>query len=418
MKPVCIVHYHLRDGGVTRVIERQVEALLLAGIRPTLLVGEAPRRALPVEVEVIVEPTLDYCTLTGAPAEASRARLSTIKKLLQSYPKQTLFHIHNPTLGKNSLLTAALWSLAEQGRCCFFHCHDFPLERPAMMANIAAAAAVLSMDAALLRTPESSRIEYLFANRDDMQRPEFHGQSVRYLPNPVTATSDSSRSSSEILSALSLPHCERYWLYPIRAITRKNIGELLLLSLLMGDETLAMVVTLAPENQTEWENYEQWVNLSESLALPIAFDAAQRIGFEQLLGGCERVLSTSIKEGFGMAFLEPWLVGKAVVGRALPMVMADFAEAAVQFDGFYDAILLSDGRDFGLCSEEEKRAIVQSVAANQSHLNKLQRRNSASIARLQRAFSPREISENCAAVERNYSLRAFSTYLIMCYKKS
>lgn len=46
-------------------------------------------------------------------------------------------------------------------------------------------------------------------------------------------------------------------------------------------------------------------------------------------------LTTSITEGFGMAFLEPWLADRAVIGRDLPSSTADFREAGVVLEDLY-----------------------------------------------------------------------------------
>jgi len=59
-------------------------------------------------------------------------------------------------------------------------------------------------------------------------------------------------------------------LYPVRAIRRKNIGELLLWSLLVEDETFA--VTLAPLNPKERASYNVRVSVAKALELPVLFD--------------------------------------------------------------------------------------------------------------------------------------------------
>jgi hypothetical protein len=47
------------------------------------------------------------------------------------------------------------------------------------------------------------------------------------------------------------------------------------------------------------------------------------------------MVTTSIAEGFGMAFLEPWLVGRAVTGRNLVEITAEFTAAGVALPYLY-----------------------------------------------------------------------------------
>jgi hypothetical protein len=50
------------------------------------------------------------------------------------------------------------------------------------------------------------------------------------------------------------------------------------------------------------------------------------------------VITTSVKEGFGFSFLEPWTAGRTVIGRRIDYVCKDFEEAGVRFDKLYSEI--------------------------------------------------------------------------------
>jgi hypothetical protein len=56
------------------------------------------------------------------------------------------------------------------------------------------------------------------------------------------------------------------------------------------------------------------------------------------ISGARAAITTSIGEGFGMAYLEPWLLGTPVVGRDLPKVTGDFAASGMSFDWLYPGI--------------------------------------------------------------------------------
>ena len=54
---VVFIHHHLRQGGVTRVIDEQIQAI--GDVHDVLVItGEAPTAAVPFPVEVI--PSLSY----------------------------------------------------------------------------------------------------------------------------------------------------------------------------------------------------------------------------------------------------------------------------------------------------------------------------------------------------------------------
>ncbi|MEC9055192.1 MAG: hypothetical protein VX633_07785, partial [Verrucomicrobiota bacterium] len=99
---VALVHYHLRPGGVTRVIERQSEALTSAGIAHVILSGTRQDGSGKLPDRVV--PALDDDTpqepreTGGNPLHEQLVRAATAA--LGTEPD--CWHLHNPTLGKNS----------------------------------------------------------------------------------------------------------------------------------------------------------------------------------------------------------------------------------------------------------------------------------------------------------------------------
>jgi hypothetical protein len=125
-------------------------------------------------------------------------------------------------------------------------------------------------------------------------------------------------------------------LYPVRGIRRKNLGELLLLAAL-SDESTWHAVTLAPQNPAELTVFNRWRDLARELKLRCLFDICGTGGIEfaDAVAACQAIVTTSVAEGFGMAFLENWLAGKPLVGRDLPEVTSDAAAAGLVLDGLY-----------------------------------------------------------------------------------
>ena len=128
-------------------------------------------------------------------------------------------------------------------------------------------------------------------------------------------------------------------LYPTRGIRRKNIGELLLLSQL-HEGRIHFATTLSPENP-EWISiHDQWKVLAAELELPVTLGMCDdgQYPFTDLIGWSDLIVTTSIAEGFGLAFLEPWLVGKSVAGRNLPSITDDFSAQGIELGHLYERI--------------------------------------------------------------------------------
>jgi hypothetical protein len=117
------------------------------------------------------------------------------------------------------------------------------------------------------------------------------------------------------------------------------VGEFLLLSRLLPPHVFAGV-TLPPTTPIEHQSYRRWQRRAAELAPRAVFDAGTfpDVSFHDNLAASDFILSTSVAEGFGMAFLEPWLAGRGVVARRLPTVTADFRRAGLPLQRFYDAV--------------------------------------------------------------------------------
>jgi hypothetical protein len=63
-----------------------------------------------------------------------------------------------------------------------------------------------------------------------------------------------------------------------------------------------------------------------------------RKNFQDLLRQARHVVSTSIAEGFGFTFLEPWVAGKNLEGRLLPAICNDFSDADIRMGHLYTRV--------------------------------------------------------------------------------
>lgn len=345
---IAIVHYHFKRGGVRTVVENACAALQDSGHEFLVLSGEQladgaenlPESGAPLRVI----PELAYGVgRTGLDLPPLLARLKQVAAEVLGAPPE-LWHIHNHSLGKNATLPLLCHALAAAGEPLLLQIHDFAEDgRPDNYAYLRQALGSSDpTDLGRALYPAGPHVHYACLNGRDaallVQAGAAPG-SVHLLPNAVTLEPGDLEPPPPELVDLRLR------LYPTRAIRRKNLGEFLLLARLSQLEGAResgplFAVTMAPANPVEQPIYQQWLALAEELRLPVAWEYGARSGyrFGQLLRGAERILTTSVGEGFGMAFLEPWLAGTPIAGRDLPDITRDFKEAGLRFPGLYSEL--------------------------------------------------------------------------------
>ncbi len=333
---IAIVHYHLRRGGVTNVIRSAYQALRQRGVEVLIISGEAPAEDAGFEkVEVI--PGLNY-RKTAYLSVADGLKEALKSKAEAHFGAQPdVWHFHNHSLGKNVLLPLVTTGLAEEGGHLLLQMHDFPEDgRPQ---NYVAQRSFFDLESEFARTlyPRAPQVHFATINRRDwgfLKAAGMKPEQLHHLPNSISGSRPDTDPSERPFS-----RDKRFLLYPTRAIRRKNLGELLLLSIVFGDE-FDFATSLVPDNPDWIPIHNRWRDLAVELGLPIRFGIAQdgEVAFGDLIGWSDATVTTSIAEGFGLAFLEPWLCGKGVVGRNLPRITGDFEEAGIYLDHLYERI--------------------------------------------------------------------------------
>lgn len=373
---VAILHSHFCRGGVTQVVENHVAALadqidgqivLVSGGRNDGLNEDTRRR-----VGEVVVPAIDYdaVLLPGRSAvresaENLRVRIGSIADaIVGGLAEQgldadsTLLHWHNHGLGKNVAVPGAIERLTSRfGFRQLLQIHDFAEDfRPSNYRDLADAAGKQAGDSAKVSAatinrylyPFSDLIHYATLTSGDaklLSRVGLPDARCHVLPNSVTlgdpAEVDRDQALQTIRRSAALPADAAWCLYPVRGIRRKNVGEFLLLSRLLP-EPLYAGITLPPATEIERRSYQRWQAVGREVAPRAVFDAGtfEGVSFLDNLAASRFILSTSVAEGFGMAFLEPWLLDRGVIARRLPDVVVDFEAAGLNLNRFYDAIWL------------------------------------------------------------------------------
>jgi glycosyltransferase involved in cell wall biosynthesis len=356
---VAVVHYHLRRGGVTRVIENAVAALEPHGVEVLALAGE-PYMGDALPKHAVVEG-LGYRDV-GSSAEGRKlgeAMETTATAHFGVLPD--VWHIHNHSLGKNSNLVGALHYLLDRGATVLLQIHDFAEDgRPGNYARLRRDLGNEFLDEKLY--PVSPRLHYAVLNGRDhaiLARAGIPGEQLHLLPNAVAVP----HLGDTIDTPLDLPDHDRLILYPTRAIRRKNLGELLLHAAL-SDRGTHFATTLRPQNP-EWQTiHGAWEKFAREQSLPVSFGLGEKHAFPALICAADALATTSVAEGFGLAFLEPYLFGKPVVGRDLPEITADFQAAGVDLSQLYPTLPVPiPWIDQKVLREKVRRALESSFTA-------------------------------------------------------
>ena len=346
---IALVHYHLEPGGVTRVIENTVQAWEKTGIGPdqyTVLCGRPYSGGRLDHVEVV--EGLDYADVKDAPDSSllrqrmEEAALSALGQL------PDLWHIHNHSLGKNPALSAAVADLAKSGARLLLQPHDFAEDgRPQNFSNLSAALPTLY--------PTAGQIHYAVLNRRD----EFFlrstigelNSSVHLLANAIPEPPIASQVSS-MRPCSTIP--ENLLLYPVRAVRRKNLGELALLAATHPEFHFAN--SLGPTNPSFLPIYQDWIEYAEHNQLRIIYGLGEntKATFHELIDHAQSMINVSVAEGFGLGFLEPWTFGKSLCGRNISEITSDFSELGVSLDHLYDELWI----DSSLVNEDSLRQSV------------------------------------------------------------
>lgn len=327
---VAIVHYHLRPGGVTRVIQNALRSLEPHDITLVVLHGdEQPEDTF--GGRTVHVPELDY----GSQCDPATLldHLNDAAKSVLGVPPD-LWHIHNHSLGKNLAVAGLIDLMARRGDRLLLQIHDFPEDgRPDNYLRLRSAFdEQLSEHPLDALYPRGNHIHYALLNNRDRDFMLAAGSSelhTHLLPNPVDLGQHVQSSPPSTGPELIL--------YPTRAIRRKNIGEFLLWSMTArADQRFG--ITLAPDNPDARSIYDSWVRIASELELPVDFNMAADRSFTELMAEATTLVTTSVAEGFGLAFLEPWLMGKPLTGRNIPEITSEFSADGIDLSGLYEAV--------------------------------------------------------------------------------
>ena len=422
-----------------------------------VLCGEAPQQAaFPGSCAVV--PGLHYSN--AQPRTPSAEQLwqqlrTAARAALGADPD--IWHFHNHSLGKNTALPGLIGLMAAAGEALLLQMHDFAEDGRPHNYHLNQSQA----GAAEQLYPQTAQVHYAVLNERDrafFQQTGIAREQLHLLANPVESSQAlDPPARAEVQQIRDTLNAGRLFLAPVRAVRRKNFGEILLWAALAREGDV-FATTLGPTNQDYLAPYQRWTAFARSHKLPVHFGVAEHYPhwrFEALMQSADAILTTSIAEGFGLAFLEPWLFGKAIVGRNLPPISADFVAHGIDLSALYNAIgipaewldlpnlrselhaglqqayaayatplpadsveralgaiQLPNGQiDFAGLNESQQQAVISRLVQDADARQQISASLSDALA------GPATIQDNAAIIRERYSVRAYAQSLKQLYQQ-
>jgi glycosyltransferase involved in cell wall biosynthesis len=363
---LVVVHYHLRPGGIRRVIEHALPWLVREAPGPVdrvvLATGEADdsdwndrlRETLkPVRLDLEVDPAWGYLSEQKRRVDGirKRVRAGVARLLSEGDAGGIIVWAHNLGIARNLVLAEELLeACSTRGIPVLSHHHDWWFENrwqrwpDVQRAGIRSLACV-----AQVTFRGGGKICHAAINSLDAGILRRHlGKDAGWLPNlsgPLREPEENQLQSTrrwvdEQLGERGAP----VWILPCRLLRRKNVAEALLLTRWLRPE--AWLVVTGSASSREEEHYAR--RLTESAhsghwRLRIGLlqgEAPGRPDVPELLGISEAVLLTSIQEGFGLPYLEAAAAGRPLLARSLPNIAPDLRRFGFEFPHGYEEIFI------------------------------------------------------------------------------
>ncbi len=311
---IAFIHYHLKTGGVTTVLTQQVEALKET-CEVLVLTGEPADITLSADIVHIDGLGYDDA-LSQKETSPQYVVASTVKAIYSRWKDGCdVLHVHNPTLAKNKNFLIILKMLQQRGLRLFLQIHDFAEDgRPL---SYFSDEYVSDCHYGVINSRD-----YNILLKSGLKKKGLH--KIFNSIKPLTSNTGNTKADACVL-------------YPIRAIRRKNIGEAILLSLFFKKDH-KLCITLPPHSPSDINSYNGWKKFVKKKKLNVEFDAGLHHDFNALVQSAKFLITTSITEGFGFSFLEPWTANKILWGRKLPDICHDFEEKGIQLDHLYSQL--------------------------------------------------------------------------------
>lgn len=432
---IAFLHFHLKRGGVTTVINQQIKAI--SASCETIAISGPPQENEICLTDHFHVDGIGYDETSTSIYHPDKLAESILEKICAKWPGGCdLIHVHNPLLSKNRQFLSIIQALLQSGQTLLLQVHDFAEDgRPLFY----------------FQEEYPADCHYCVINSRDfriLSKSGLSAKGLHLLPNMITPLQDSCKKTI----------AGNYILYPVRAIRRKNIGEAILLSQYMPGEC-SLFITLPPNSAEDKRSYSAWKQFVKKNELSIEFEKGFSFNFSSLVSSATGLITTSISEGFGFSFLEPWTAGKQLWGRRIPEICNDFDKNGIDLSHLYtflsvpldwidkhsfyikwsecliettnlfglskdlykpeeqfDSIIKKGTIDFGLLDEKTQRQVINKIMHDPSFAADLLDLNPF-MASIGTTIEDVLITKNKNAVMRYYGMEHYAETLLNLYQK-
>jgi glycosyltransferase involved in cell wall biosynthesis len=340
-----------------------------------------------------------------------------------------------------------------------YRCHDFVQQRPVNFRNVKkfyeSRFGIIPHWHSVLY-PAFSNVKYIAINRYDRSRLFEHGieeKNVYYIPNSVDRSiippdDRSEELKSRIIEKEGIDPAVRFILYPVRCVRRKNVEEAIFLTSFFNTISknrktinnqgiagrLHLLVSIRPVSGDDAVYASRLAEFVKAHRLPVTIGIDENIGMEReydpdeprkiagygigdLYLASDLVITTSILEGFGFTYIEPWILDRVVIGRSIPLITPDFQASGMKLGHLYTALIVNrhDFKDIGTEENDLDRALEKKLELilkldDPDFVERFIESNETSIKATLRLFDPENrrkvVEKNRAVVEEVYSKEA------------
>jgi len=315
--------------------------------------------------------------------------------------------IENPTVGIFPLATKVFKEFAErnESKNIIYRMHDFVDDRPHLFDEFSKVFENLDVI-----YPRTSNVTFLVLNSYDKSRLVKKGiKDAIVMPNSIITEElvPDMNKAAELRQALEKDKIvkpkEKIILYPVRVLKRKNIEEAMLITkILSSEKDYRLIVTLPLEEDYEKElrelarEYKIKCSIGE-VGKYIGFEKSSKFTISELYAISDLVVSTSVREGFGFVFLEPWISGTPLIGRKIPEITQDFEANGINLKHMYDNSVFFNNESY-----DYRMNKIKSILSDDKKLSELSR-NLHLQDSIKTAFN--SIDSNKKQIKENYDYK-------------
>jgi len=391
---------------------------------------------------------------TGKIFDYLKQGMVVYKKIKKKLMKMDYIIIENPNLGVHPPLTYAYYRLVKHihhshaKQKVLYRIHDFAEDRRGNFINMLRFRGTESSPYwHKVMFPRARNTGFVTINKSDLLRLDTHGilqeNRSHYIPNPINDHLKYEDNKSEglrkkLIKKHNLDKDVKFIFYPARIVPRKNVEEAIFLTQLLNikfEENYVLVASLKPkgdENLKYYNKLQKFVNkhklpvilgINDEVAMERSYTKSGKIsiyGIGDMYDICDKVISTSTMEGFGLFFIESWFFNKAIIGRDLPDITSDFKSSGINLEHLYDALFI-DGSDFKDYGTVSKRLNLVLKLKNKKFLKNFEEENKQTFSGLYDPINTESekklIKENRKVVLEEYSTEAVTKQFMKVLRK-